>query len=492
MLDEELLRKLIEILESGSPELLDAMIDPEALPGVTYGDVLRQLKDFEYTGEPIKSARGERLDAAMAEWANNNDSEKFDDKLRELVKFLAGILAHLLFLSKAGVFSDEGEEDELLTYISDEGEYPPGGGGGGARGGRRADDGGMFADDEYGGGGVGEDGIVEEPISYIEVAPLGAEQSGTGSMSDLEMIEGGDATEDLMEISSLEEGEAGADGEKLLTQGYWEEAGQGEDAAGLYGEDGDAAAAVAAQEAAMMRRLEAEEAEEAAGFGEAGVTHKLTPAEEEEERQQQLAAAAAAGRRPPGETEIEGKELAGFGMILAHKPSRTFEHTPDGICCISLKIYAMWLYEVAENAHNWSSWLIDVIQEVRNFTRIVKGEVRNPDGSKRVLKKDEWRKFVDKIEKMIVSWRQYSQHIGSLTERLMKAMMDKSVTCCPRCLSDNLIKDVLAANCLTEELKEGLNTAVYWRQWLDGMIEQTKRLITIPLCKYDSKMNQHM
>lgn len=457
LLDEELLRKLIAILESGDPDLLDTMIDPVALPGVTYGDVLRKLKDFQYSGEPIRSERGERLDAAMADWATMNDSERFDQKLRDLVKFLAGILAHLLFMDwkKIDMYG-EGEEDLASSRSGTE-----------------------FSDVLSGAFDIARSEIPEpteysniidgafrgedDDAVYIEIPQIvvdevseraTANEMFAGSMTRSEssladdMMEGGvDVTDGgLIDISSLEGEEAAAlEGEALLEEGYAAEAMEG------------------AEEAKAM----------------------LTP---EEERLRAEAEAAAAAQRAAAEREAAEQR----GVIFGHKPSRVFEHTPDGICCVSLKIYALWLYEVAENAHNWSSWLIEVIQEVRNYTRIVKGEVRNPDGTKRVLKKDEWRKFVEKIEKMIVSWRQYSQHIESLSDRLMKTIHDKKVTCCPKCLSDNLIKDLAAANCLTEELTEAITTATYWRQWLDNMIDQTKRLTTIPVCKYAQYFPKHL
>lgn len=461
------MRKLIAILESGEPGLLDTMIDPVALPGITYGAVLNKLKDFQWTGEPIKSERGERLDAAMTEWAITNDKDKFDKKLRDLVKFLAGILAHLLFIdwAKIGTFG-EGEDEMTVTDMSEFSRLTTALDAI-ARSERPEPDlvDSSLLDDEATMRGEGDDGM--RPLGgaldgvVIEEA---AERPQVSSRTSLIIEEDGEGlltiTDGLMEVSSMEGEEAAAlEGAALLEEGFAAEGvGEGEEAAlpeGVIGDE-EAARLRAEEEAARLRAADEETAAVAAA----------------------IAAVAAA--------EAEGKEVAAVGppgVIFGHKPSRVFEHTPDGICCVSLKIYALWLYEVAENAHNWSSWLIEVIQEVRNFTRIVKGEVRNPDGSKRVLKKDEWRKFVEKIEKMIVSWRQYSQHIGSLSDRLMKTIHDKKVTCCPKCLSDNLIKDLAAANCLTEELTEAITTATYWRQWLDNMIDQTKRLTTIPVCK---------
>lgn len=483
MFDEDLLRKLIALLESGEPEPFDTVIVPEALPGATYNDVLTKLKEFSYTGEPMDSERGQILAAAMSQWAIANDSEKYDKPLQDLVKYVAPILAHLLYAewaeARAAYGAGEGEgagfaaaereyveslrEDYISREETEETEDESTA--------RTVEE--MMADetaDETGEDRTfltqqGADEFAAEEAE-MKTATEMTESRSRSSLAELEM----EGVEGLVEVSSVEaEEEAAAllEGEGAEFEGLKEVVVSPEEGLPfMEGEEAEIEVLVGAE-------VSPEEALEAA-------------AEEEIKAAEELMAAEAAAAEKPEEV-AEAKELAKVGppgLIPGHKPSVVFEHTPDGICCLSLKIYALWLYEVAENAHNWSSWLIEVIQEVRNYTRIVKGEVRNPDGTKRILKKDEWRKFVEKIEKMIVSWRQYSQHIGSLSDRLMQSIHDKKVTCCPKCLSDNLIKDLATAHDLSEELVEAITTATYWRQWLDNMIDQTKRLTTIPVCEY--------
>jgi len=43
-------------------------------------------------------------------------------------------------------------------------------------------------------------------------------------------------------------------------------------------------------------------------------------------------------------------------VIKGHKPLKVFEHSPDTVCCLSLKTWAVWLLEITHNAHNWTQW----------------------------------------------------------------------------------------------------------------------------------------
>lgn len=140
-------------------------------------------------------------------------------------------------------------------------------------------------------------------------------------------------------------------------------------------------------------------------------------------------------------------------VIRGHKPSVTYEHAPDTVCCLSLKIWAVWLLEITHNAHNWTQWLCNIIKKVREFAAIVRGDVTTPSGEKRVLTKAEWRKFAKETEEMAVSWRQYSKHVRDLTDKIIENFHGKKVVCCPKCLQDHLIKNVCVAH---ETLEVGL------------------------------------
>lgn len=121
-------------------------------------------------------------------------------------------------------------------------------------------------------------------------------------------------------------------------------------------------------------------------------------------------------------------------VIKGHKPSVTFEHSPDMVCCLSLKTWAVWLLEITHNAHNWTKWVHGVIQKIREFAATVRGDVVGPDGKKKVLYKKDWRIFAKEVDEMIVAWRQYSAHVRDLSTSIIENFHGKQVKCCPKCL----------------------------------------------------------
>lgn len=138
------------------------------------------------------------------------------------------------------------------------------------------------------------------------------------------------------------------------------------------------------------------------------------------------------------EAEEEGVPC-GEQLIKGHKPPKTLEHTPGTICCLSLKMWAVWLMEITQNAHSWTKWIQYIIQRVREFASIVRGEVKRPDGKIQVLHKSEWRKFAKETEENIVTWRAYGQHVQDLTGSIIENFHDKQVDCCPKCLQVTII-----------------------------------------------------
>ncbi|EFA09045.1 hypothetical protein TcasGA2_TC006758 [Tribolium castaneum] len=198
---------------------------------------------------------------------------------------------------------------------------------------------------------------------------------------------------------------------------------------------------------------------------------------------------------PPGvELGEEGEELimgrladelerldSLLGVIRGHKPSVVYEHTPGTICCLSLKIWAVWLLEIANNAHNWTKWIGAIIKQVRHYVAIIRGDVLLPSGEKQVLYKEEWRKFVKDTEEKVVAWRQYSKHVKDLSTEIMENFHGKKVNCCPKCLQDHLIKNVVTAHETLQALTEAINCAGYWQRCLDRIVEQTSKITEMEL-----------
>lgn len=52
-----------------------------------------------------------------------------------------------------------------------------------------------------------------------------------------------------------------------------------------------------------------------------------------------------------------------------------------------------------------------VIQKIREYAAIVRGDVKQLDGQVKVLPKAEWRQFIAETEESVVAWRQYSAHV---------------------------------------------------------------------------------
>lgn len=131
------------------------------------------------------------------------------------------------------------------------------------------------------------------------------------------------------------------------------------------------------------------------------------------------------------EVSAEGEE----GLIIkGHKPSVVLEHSPSTVCCLSLKIWAVWLLEITHNAHSWTKWMHELIKQVRAYASTVRGDVVLPSGSKKILTKNEWRIFVNDTEEKIIAWRQYSAHVKDLSISIIENFRGKKIICCPKCL----------------------------------------------------------
>ncbi|KAL1497260.1 hypothetical protein ABEB36_008254 [Hypothenemus hampei] len=163
-------------------------------------------------------------------------------------------------------------------------------------------------------------------------------------------------------------------------------------------------------------------------------------------------------------------------VIKGHKPSKVFEHSPNTVCCLSLKTWAIWLLEITHNAHNWTQWMSSVIHNIREFASIVRGDVLEENGQKKVLQKSEWRKFIKETEESVVAWRQYSAHVKDISETIMENFHQKQVNCCDKCLQDHLITNVVVAHDTLQALTEAISCAAYWQRCLDELMEKTSQL----------------
>jgi hypothetical protein len=449
-LDEDILEKLIQILSESPEDFLQEEIDAENLPGVTYGDILNKLREIR-DGNLLEAKRDKIfLEDKMIEWAKNNDPERVDDKVLDKIHETSTILAEWFknvdlgeFKKgrKPGEFGDElleGEEGEMGEPVDetfDKTLTPQLERGGPIDEAEGEEFGGALIDKEGGLGG-GEGGSEEEL--------LGEE----------------DLREGLGEGLGDEFGEEGGFREEGFGEGGFEGGlGTGEGEEGLEYLEGLEAEALEGEELGMEEFGEGEEFQEGEGFGKA-----LGEGEEEEEEE--------IGRLAD---ELERLDSL-LGIIRGHKPSVVFEHEPGTICCLSLKIWAVWLLEIANNAHKWTKWIGDIIKQVRHYAAIIRGDVVLPNGEKKVLYKEEWRKFVRDTEEKVIAWRQYSKHVKDLSNEIMENFHGKRVTCCPKCLQDHLIKNVVTAHETLQALTEAINCAGYWQRCLDRIVEQTSKI----------------
>lgn len=185
------------------------------------------------------------------------------------------------------------------------------------------------------------------------------------------------------------------------------------------------------------------------------------------------------GEEEEEETSAAGSRESMITVIKGHKPKKIYEHSNDTVCCLSLKIWAVWLLEITHNAHNWTKWVSNIIGQIREFAAILRGEVLLPNGQKKVLFKDDWNKFVDGMNDDVIAWRQYCRHVNDLTNNIVQKFHGKKVHCCEKCLQDHLIKNVVTAHDTMRSLTEALNCAGYWQRCLDEIVRATTKLTEI-------------
>nr|CAI5837582.1 unnamed protein product [Callosobruchus analis] len=457
-LGDDLLSRLIRILENCSDDFLDSLVNDEKLPGVKYKDILKKIKLLK-EGEPPGIEKKPYLEEVLIDWALKNNPDQVDDNMLKTIHDTAALLNDLLF---AGVMPklEHTDEDwskggwpmgeEGMGDISEiEGDLSGIGGIGGEGiggvegiGGADGTDGagfdgmggagiGGFGEDGEGRGGLddGQGGIDMSDIldGALDAIAAGGAAAGGGGFDDLlteqeeaAIIEPEQTIDDIIESMKKEK-------DQLLTGG--------EEMLGGFGEEGE-------------------------GVPEIDVIYT-----------------------PGGELTAEE---AG-AIIKGHKPSVVFEHEPGTVCCLSLKIWAVWLLEITHNAHTWTKWVHQIVQKVREFAATIRGDVLLPNGQKKVLYKREWREFAKETEQNIIAWRQYSAHVKDLSSSIVENFHNQKVKCCPKCLQDHLIKNVVTAHETLQALTEAMNCASYWQRVLDGLVDQAAVLTDIEQTQEESE-----
>lgn len=150
------------------------------------------------------------------------------------------------------------------------------------------------------------------------------------------------------------------------------------------------------------------------------------------------------------------------------------------VCCQTLKLWADWLLEVAQNTHKWSCWIRSVICQVRLIARILKGEIKNCDGSRRTLYKEEWEFFKTQLDRDIIQFGDYNVRVRELSDRMIEQYGGKHVTCCPACLSSRLIVSIDQAHSVITTLADAIKMSEYWRNHLEKLVDQAKRVNMLP------------
>lgn len=161
--------------------------------------------------------------------------------------------------------------------------------------------------------------------------------------------------------------------------------------------------------------------------------------------------------------------ICDFERIIS-KATSVKEHSPNMVCCYSLKLYAHWLLQVAQNSQGWCKWITDIIGQIRLYAAILRGEVRQPNGTLRIMYKEEWDQFKTQLEADTVAFRQYNAHVKDLSKNIITQFTGKRIACCPVCLETKQIFSVENGHEVLSQLVEAVKTADYWRRWLENLV----------------------
>uniref|UniRef100_A0AAR5PC36 Uncharacterized protein n=1 Tax=Dendroctonus ponderosae TaxID=77166 RepID=A0AAR5PC36_DENPD len=464
-LDRDVLDKLIRILGDCSDEFLDGYIDEGQMSSVTYRDVLDRLKELR----DGLSSDGEKpfLEKIMIDWAIRNHPDDVNDEILQKIHEVAGIIGDFKMKPQSPVEkSTEGPETEDEVSGPAEGDMSEGA---------------QESADHDEGEIEGADAAVKTGEDDGNEAADDAETTVTNGAIE-------DKSSDLADAHEDEEGEGEGEGDG---DGDGEGEGEGEEV-NVEKADAEEAGEEDAVDAAIEQGVEISEGSFGFEFedGMSGIPTEedldLSKIGEEEEEVFE-------GRTDDegstgiykivddgeefvaSEMEYEAQEgaILPYGIIKGHKPSKVFEHSPGTVCCLSLKTWAVWLLEITHNAHNWTQWMSCVIQKIREYAAIVRGDVKKQDGQVKVLPKAEWRQFIKETEESVVAWRQYSAHVKDLSQSIVENFHNKKINCCPKCLQDHLIRNVVVAHDTLQALTEAVSCAAYWQRCLDTLMEKT-------------------
>ncbi|XP_048519532.1 uncharacterized protein LOC109536729 isoform X2 [Dendroctonus ponderosae] len=461
-LDRDVLDKLIRILGDCSDEFLDGYIDEGQMSSVTYRDVLDRLKELRDGLSPD----GEKpfLEKIMIDWAIRNHPDDVNDEILQKIHEVAGIIGDFKMKPQSPVEkSTEGPETEDEVSGPAEGDMSEGAEesadhdegeieGADAAVKTGEDDGNEAADDAE---TTVTNGAIEDKSSGLADAHEDEEGEGEGD-GDGEGEGEGEGEEVNVEKADAEEA-----GEEDAVDAAIEQVEISEGSFGFEFEDG--MSGIPTEEDLDLSKIGEEEEEVFEGRtddeGSTGIYKIVDDGEE----------------FVASEMEYEAQEgaILPYGIIKGHKPSKVFEHSPGTVCCLSLKTWAVWLLEITHNAHNWTQWMSCVIQKIREYAAIVRGDVKKQDGQVKVLPKAEWRQFIKETEESVVAWRQYSAHVKDLSQSIVENFHNKKINCCPKCLQDHLIRNVVVAHDTLQALTEAVSCAAYWQRCLDTLMEKT-------------------
>ncbi|XP_044735522.1 uncharacterized protein LOC123297799 [Chrysoperla carnea] len=176
--------------------------------------------------------------------------------------------------------------------------------------------------------------------------------------------------------------------------------------------------------------------------------------------------------------KIRTSKIRGIDLNVQHFLDIT-PHKPGTVCCASLKVWSAWIKDVAENAKLWCIWINQIIANMSYLSAIMRGEVYDKDGNQLILMKCDWKQFISNLDDDVDAWRQYNNHIQSLTDQLTTAFHGKRITCCKCCKDENLHISDNSIKHLYRRLFDAMETTRNWRHWLQEMVNEAKQLTCI-------------
>lgn len=158
-------------------------------------------------------------------------------------------------------------------------------------------------------------------------------------------------------------------------------------------------------------------------------------------------------------------------------------HDFDAICCLTLKLLASWLLEVSQNCHKWFNWITCIIQKMRYYASILKGKIKNDDGTRRILYKEEWEEFCLCLDEDIKKYNDYSAKIQNLGKSIIDKYHKKNIKCCELCLQKKLIRNSHQGQEVVNKFCRLIKKSDYWFNWMTKLVRQATQILAIYSCK---------